>query len=162
MVVQVAPKRKITLDDVGTRYAHLTDLLDVWSSAIEVFKASYARVPNATDRIRITELEHVVKYLEGNILSMMNTEVLTPKLKVLIESLPKPDKVKIHAEKIKEEEEKSKATGKEAGLPEVAQRSGSQDSDRDDGAAGRPEREQRDVPDDEDDSGRDDGACETT
>jgi hypothetical protein len=56
--------KKKTLQDVGTRWEHLSDLLDNWSIGVEVVRQSYARYPNDKDKLRLAQLEAAVKIIK--------------------------------------------------------------------------------------------------
>ena len=56
---------KATAEDVGTRYRHLADLLDLWGDGLVVVKRTFESYPNVKDQARIKQLEGAIKLLEA-------------------------------------------------------------------------------------------------
>lgn len=63
VVKPMVPKKEnkeASLQDVGTRFQHYSDLIELFDSALEIVKQSYKNSPNQIDANRITMLDSAV------------------------------------------------------------------------------------------------------
>jgi hypothetical protein len=70
------PPRLPDLREVGTRYAHYCELLDVFANGVEVVKQALRYHESASDRERLISLQHAVKEIEGRLATLSNFDDL--------------------------------------------------------------------------------------
>lgn len=75
--------------DEGTRFRHLSDLLDLWTDAVEITRSSFNKFPNDKDRIRLATCEASVRMLRAYMDALGNWDEKQWGLRDVIERIPR-------------------------------------------------------------------------
>lgn len=89
-MIEKFEKPAYKLEDVGTRYQHLTELQDIWAQGVEALKQSYNRYPNPKDQLQLAQVEAALKLLKIHQEQLANWERKKWALEEEIEKLPRP------------------------------------------------------------------------
>lgn len=83
---------KIQMLDAGTRYQHLSDLFDLWSSGLEIARNAYHASPTSKDKVRVVKLEAAVAMLGAHMDHLADYEKKKRGLQDEVDAIPKNKK----------------------------------------------------------------------